>query len=408
MIDFTVWQGGHIRVMAEKILVVDDEIDSLKLIGLMLQRQGYEITAASSGAQALSKAVGEKPDLIILDVMMPDMDGYEVCKRLRGNPATQGIPIIMFTAKSLVDDKVAGFEAGADDYLTKPTHPAELASRVRAVLARSAAQRRQNAAGGAAGAASGDSTIVIGFMGAKGGVGTTTLATNVAAVLNTKESTILTDLRMGQGSMGLGLGFPRSTGMANVLSRPVAEINPRSVEGELVQHSSGMRLLLSSISPRERQMSVNPDAASLILRHLRGLSKFAVIDLGVGLPKHNVRLVKELDQLVLVVEPTQVALTMARELLRALEQIGVNKTRTNVVLVNRLQGQLQTSWPEAEQALNHEMLSVIGSAGDLAAQAAQAGVPMIAYQPNTTFTTQVSKLTEEIVKHARAAGPVQV
>src|SRR5512135_732527 len=98
--------------MAEKILIVDDDIDSLKLIGLMLQRQGYEISAASSGAQAFNKAFAEHPDLIILDVMMPDMDGYEICRRLRANPATQAIPIIMFTAKTLIDDKVAGFEAG--------------------------------------------------------------------------------------------------------------------------------------------------------------------------------------------------------------------------------------------------------------------------------------------------------
>ena len=114
--------------MAEKILIVDDDIDSLKLIGLMLQRQGYEISAASAGGQAINKAAAENPDLIILDVMMPDMDGYEVCRRLRADTTTQHIPIIMFTAKTLVDDKVSGFEAGADDYLTKPTHPAELAA----------------------------------------------------------------------------------------------------------------------------------------------------------------------------------------------------------------------------------------------------------------------------------------
>src|SRR4030095_2767206 len=130
--------------MAEKILIVDDDIDSLKLIGLMLQRHGYEVVAANAGNQAISKATSEHPNLIILDVMMPDMDGYEVCRRLRANPDTKGIPIIMFTAKTLVDDKVAGFEAGADDYLTKATHPGELASRVKAILARSATQRRRD------------------------------------------------------------------------------------------------------------------------------------------------------------------------------------------------------------------------------------------------------------------------
>ena len=122
--------------MAEKILIVDDDVDSLKLIGMMLQRQGYEIVAASNGQQALARARADEPELIILDVMMPDMDGYEVCRRLRHDSTTQAIPIIMFTAKTLVDDKVAGFEAGADDYLTKPTHPSELQSHVKALLAR--------------------------------------------------------------------------------------------------------------------------------------------------------------------------------------------------------------------------------------------------------------------------------
>ncbi|MBX3083162.1 MAG: response regulator [Anaerolineae bacterium] len=389
--------------MAEKILVVDDEIDSLKLIGLMLQRQGYEISAASSGAQALSKAVAEKPDLIILDVMMPDMDGYEVCKRLRASTTTSGIPIIMFTAKSLVDDKVAGFEAGADDYLTKPTHPAELASRVRAVLARSAAQRRQTAT-----TTTSDTSMLIGFLGAKGGVGTTSLAMNIASVLNSKDPTILADIRMGQGSLGLMLGFGRSTGMANLLNRPINEINARSVENELVQHTSGLRMLLSSISPRERQLSVNSDTASLILKHLRGLSKYVVLDMGVGLSKHNVRLIKELDQIVVVVEPSQIAMPMAREILRATEQIGIPRQRTNVVVINRQTGQPPVSWQEAEQTLNHEMLGVVNGVPDLATQAAAAGVPMVTYQPNTAFATQIAKLSEEIVKHGRNAGPVQV
>ncbi|MBZ0309170.1 MAG: response regulator, partial [Anaerolineae bacterium] len=177
--------------MSDKILIVDDDIDSLKLIGLMLQRHGYEVVAANAGNQALTKATHDHPDLIILDVMMPDMDGYEVCRRLRANPDTRAIPIIMFTAKTLVDDKVAGFEAGADDYLTKPTHPAELASRVKAMLARTATQRHQETSKG----------IAIGFIGAKGGVGTTTLALNVAAALTlVGENPIVADFRLGSGS----------------------------------------------------------------------------------------------------------------------------------------------------------------------------------------------------------------
>lgn len=161
--------------VAEKILIVDDDLESLKLIGLMLQRRGYQITAAQGGAQALNKAESEQPALVILDVMMPDMDGYEVTRRMRANAKTAHIPIIMFTAKTLVGDKVAGFQAGVDDYLTKPIHPAELASRVEAVLLRSARTRGDG----------GQKTHarIIGFMGVKGGVGTTTLAVNTAVAI---------------------------------------------------------------------------------------------------------------------------------------------------------------------------------------------------------------------------------
>ena len=122
--------------MAEKILIIDDDVDTLRLVGLMLQRQGYHISAASNGSQGLAKALEERPDLILLDVMMPDMDGYEVTRRLRKNPATVSIPILMFTAKTQLDDKVTGFEVGADDYLTKPFSMRELVARVKAQLRR--------------------------------------------------------------------------------------------------------------------------------------------------------------------------------------------------------------------------------------------------------------------------------
>ena len=122
--------------MPEKILIVDDDLDTLRLVGLMLQHQGYRIIAANSGIQAIAMAQTDKPDLILLDIMMPEMDGYEVARKLRTDPATNNMPIIMFTAKTQVDDKVAGFEAGADDYLTKPTQPRELFAHVKAVLAR--------------------------------------------------------------------------------------------------------------------------------------------------------------------------------------------------------------------------------------------------------------------------------
>lgn len=373
--------------MPDRILIVDDDLDSLKLIGLMLQRQGYEIIVANSGAQALGKAQAEEPNLIILDIMMPDMDGYEVCRRLRQNSATEPIPIIMFTAKSAVDDKVAGFEAGADDYLTKPTHPAELASRVKAVLARSAAQRR----------AGSDRAHAIGFVGAKGGVGTTTLALNVAASLAQRESTILADFRPGQSTLGLALGAARSTGMANLLSRPPGELSARAVENELVHHASGLRLLLSSARPKETQMNVSPDTAAAIVEHLRALARYVLLDLGAGLSRLTVRLLDELDHLTLAVEPNRIALALAGEVINEIDQHGFQRARVSVVLVNRTQSGLQVPWQEAEKMLEHEMTAIISPMPELAFQADEVTTPLILLQPTSIAATQYSKLAEALV-----------
>ncbi len=130
--------GGERSKLSAKVLIVDDEIDSLKLIGLLLESKGYQIVAAQNGERAIEKALQEPPDLVILDVMMPGMSGYEVCRRLRTDPRTATIPILMFTAKTQVMDKVIGFEAGADEYLTKPIQPAELLDRVEMLLSSTA------------------------------------------------------------------------------------------------------------------------------------------------------------------------------------------------------------------------------------------------------------------------------
>ncbi len=380
--------------MAEKILVVDDDIDSLKLIGLTLQRQGFEIAVASSGKQALEKAFSEKPDLVILDVMMPDMDGTEVCRRLRADPSTKAMSVIMFTAKAMVDDKVAGFESGADDYLTKPTHPAELVSRVKTVLARRQTQVSERTTAG----------VALGFLGAKGGVGATTLAANVAAAIHQRNPTILTDFRLGQGSLGVSLGLSRSAGVANLLSRPPAEMTVRAVEAELAAHTSGLKLLLSTARPKEAQINASPDALAAILRFLKTLARAVVVDMGPGLTRQNVRLIKDIDQLILTVEPNRVALNMAREQLRELDTLGIGQGRTNVVLINRAPSTLQVPWQEAEQILSHEMLAIISPAQELAFQAAEAGLPMVLFQANAVISTQMSKLAEELASRAHVTG----
>ena len=114
-----------------KILVVDDLLENLRLLATLLVEEGYEVRRAPDGAMALSNVPRFEPDLILLDIMMPEMNGYEVCQRLKENEQTRDIPIIFLSALDLTFDKVKAFEVGASDYINKPFHPAEVMARVK-------------------------------------------------------------------------------------------------------------------------------------------------------------------------------------------------------------------------------------------------------------------------------------
>ncbi|MBI5902746.1 MAG: response regulator [Deltaproteobacteria bacterium] len=119
-----------------KILVVDDETDILNLLDYNLKKAGFDVLLARDGPEAIECARDRRPDLIVLDIMLPDMEGTEVLKRLKSNDSTRGIPVIMLTAKGEEVDKIVGLELGAEDYITKPFSPREFILRVKAVLKR--------------------------------------------------------------------------------------------------------------------------------------------------------------------------------------------------------------------------------------------------------------------------------
>lgn len=127
--------------MAEVVLIVDDDLDVAAAVEVNLQLEGYEVHLAHSGPEALEQARLLQPDLVLLDIVMPGLDGFDVCDRLRSDPRTANTAVILLTAKSVASDKLRGFSVGADDYVVKPFEPAELVARVRSVLRRATQMR---------------------------------------------------------------------------------------------------------------------------------------------------------------------------------------------------------------------------------------------------------------------------
>ncbi|HID88221.1 MAG TPA: response regulator, partial [Anaerolineae bacterium] len=261
--------------MSAKILVVDDDLESLKLIGMILQAKGYQIVAARDGQQALERAFQEAPDLVILDVMMPGMDGYAVCQRLRADPRTSTIPIVMFTAKGQLADKVIGLQSGADEYLTKPIHPRELIAHVEALLARAArfhATARPSLR-----------AKVIGFLGCKGGVGTSTLAVNVSVALARGpaqgKKVALLEFRPGMSTLALQLGLPLRDNLQRLVEQPIGSLNAETILAQMERHPTGVMVLGGTPVPLGTVKPIPPLHADAITRHLGAVVDYILIGL---------------------------------------------------------------------------------------------------------------------------------
>jgi CheY-like chemotaxis protein len=382
--------------MAEKILIIDDDVDTLRLVGLMLQRQGYQITAATNGEQGLEKAFGEKPDLILLDIMMPDMDGYEVTRRLRAKPETVDTPILMFTAKTQLDDKVAGFEVGADDYLTKPTHPSELQSHVKALLARATITAEQ-----ATTAQHEQNGYVIGLIAARGGMGVSSLASNLAASLfkASQADVILAELTPGQGSLALDLGITNENGLSRLLGKPPVEITRNNIAEQLVPHDAGFKVLVASNHPRDFHLINQVAQYENLVARMATLGRFVVLDLGMGLPPFVQRLLPLINELVVVVEGVPNTIAHTRALIEDLMEFGKDKNHIAAVLNNRVRSESQMPWAEVQEQLGHSIAATLTPAPELFAQASRLKTPAVLCQPDSLTAQQLDKLVERITEH---------
>jgi len=365
----------------------------------MLERQGFKIAAANNGEKAIQLAQDEKPDLIILDVMMPGMDGYEVTRRLRALDSTAFIPIILFTAKAQVDDKVEGFESGADDYLTKPTHPAELIARVKTILTRP----KTGSLVAPDTAPHFENTQGYGVIAAKGGIGVSTLALNLAVAIHrqTKEYVTLVDFRPGYGTLGLQLGYTKSHALTDLLKKNAGEIRVEDVENQLITHGSGIQLLLSSFAPADADLQNAAENYEVIAKHLLRIAPYTVFDLGMGLHDGNRRILTICNKVIVLVESNPATIRQTKELLTNLTALGIDQEKIKLVLLNRFRMEITIPADQVGQDLGIPLAGVIVPAPELAYQAITRNEPMVLFQPGSMVANQYIKLASTITVEER-------
>jgi CheY-like chemotaxis protein len=367
----------------ERILIVDDDDVTLRLAAHVFQKAGYEVHTAVDGVEGLHKAETINPDLIILDVMMPDINGLQVCERLRANPATSWLPIIMLSAKANVEDKLEGFHAGADDYVAKPVSHKELLARAGALLTRS---RRSQPA----------KAKTIAAVGVKGGVGVTTVMVNVAVhMASLNKSVILAELRSSYGTLNHNLKIDPAEDLGGLLMMGPAEIRPMDITRRLVRHKMGMQVL---IAPRNVQTYPFTDAhAHIILETLCLNADYLLLDLPI-ISGGGVQLALErADQIMLVLEPEAISLARARTDLETLKAWGLFD-RTKLMIVSRARSSNLIAPQEIEKQLNTEVIGVLPPSPEVFYLAASLGNPAVISKADTLPAATLVKLANKLVE----------
>jgi pilus assembly protein CpaE len=375
--------------VAKKILIIEDEVRFLEGLELYLKEAGYEVLKATRGSEGLRKAIEMSPDLVILDVMMPDIDGYEVCRRLRADPETEDLPVLMLTAKSQVADKVNGFKSGADDYLTKPVHLAELGARIEALLKRAVKPAAPDVAAPASGR-------VIGFLGAKGGVGTTTVAINVSVALSQKEhSVLLIDLRPFFGTTSLQLNLTPQHTIADLLDMNPSQVNTEEMTKCLIPYRNGLHILASAREPR-KHIYIPPPHTKAILRVSRSMADYVLIDLSPHPSAANREALMHCDFIALVIEPEPLALACAKGTLTWLEVLGILENRVGIVVVNRARSAMNIPIPRVLSFLGRGFLQTFPPDPEACFDAEKQGAPIILTRPQSIVASSMRELADRL------------
>lgn len=386
----------RIIAMSGKILIVDDQTLMLRMLGLPLEQEGYTIVTAMNGAEALHKVQTDRPDLVILDLVLPDISGVEVCRRIRQAPALVDLPIIILSGQTELSAKIQGLEAGADEYVTKPVDPKEMVARVRGLLARTHRLRQSPANAPAR------QGRIVALIGVKGGVGTTTLTANLATALSLRrQRTVALELRSYYGTLARHFKLTPATTLSSLAELTPPLINAERVSACLHTTVQGLQLLFGPQRLKDYR-EMQPEQVTALLATLTNQADFVLVDLP-HLPSTAGRAALRAAQSVLVVvEPEASAVAAGQALVELLSAWSISNQALKVVVVNRIQAALAQSPAEIERALGCEVLGTVTAAPDQALSALTMGIPMVQSAP----TTLVASTLIEIADRVAALKPV--
>jgi len=370
-----------------RVLIIDDEPINHKLVAHALETLSYELFFSANGTDGVAKARSLAPDLIITDVMMPDINGYEVTRILRREPRFAATPILVLTAQAGLQDKLKSFEAGADDHLTKPFEAAELLMRVTALLRRVEASRlvRQDVAAK-------ESARLIVVHSLRGGTGASTLAVNLSIGLASlwKKPTTLLDLTMTAGQVAMMLNMPLKRTWTDISRYSADELDMDVLMSIIGTHESGLSFVAAPTFPAEAEI-LRAETLGAALRLMKGEFEYIVADLPHDFSEFALQALDAADVILMVATPDMSSLRAVAAAMDTYEKLGYKKEKIKLVL-NAIFPRSSLSKDKIESASGVSAIVTIPYVPDVFVDAINLGQPPLYHKPHES----VSALLEDV------------
>jgi pilus assembly protein CpaE len=387
-----------------RILVIDDEPINHQLVARALMPLQCELHYADNGKGGIGQARALKPDLIISDVMMPDISGYEVTRILRREPQFAATPILILTAQSGLQDKLKSFESGADDHLTKPFDASELVVRVTSLLRRVEAVKLSEHK-----TAASELAHMIAIHSLRGGVGSSTLAVNLGIALSSlwKLPTLLLDLTMTAGQVALMLNMTLRRTWADIAHYSANELDVDALSSVIGTHESGLHFIAAPTFPSEAEV-LRSETLGRALQIAKTQYEYVVADLPHDFSEPAIQALDAADVILLLASPDMASVRAVKAAMDTYEQLGYDKEKIKLVLSAPFPHSSLTK-ERIETALGMNSLVTIPYVQDILVDAINLGQPPVFHKPNESISGFLQdfafRLSKDAHKKAKPENP---
>jgi len=387
-----------------RVLLIDDEPFYFKLIQKKLKESDYELEYAKSGPEGLAKIPSFDPGLLIVDLKLPEMDGFEILERLRRDAKFSGIPVIVITAKDELSEKLKAFDLGADDYLVKPFQPEELVARMGILTRRGKAAHATEASSRNAS----NATVVV-VHSLRGGLGCSSIAVNLGLAFQKlwNKQTLLVDGVLTAGQVALMLNAKSHATWENLVGIREDSLDDMVVDEMMCEHDSGVRYVASPRFPIAADTFTN-EILALFMEKLKERNEFIVVDASHDFSDMAINMLNMSSSILLVMAPEMASLRSTMSALEIYDRLGMSIDKVNIVLNNNSSNPA-IKQAQLEKVLKREIDFVLPYEAGEVNRALNFGQPFILSNPDLSISLALEimayKLSDESFKALPPAVP---